>query len=89
MQIFTRHRQAEITDAHWLAEIETRAAGAVDKVHGTSWQTRRNGTRAYAGPFERLKRLPGYLTRACGLSAFGVAALATLVVVWVAPDWLG
>lgn len=86
VQILTRHRQAEITDAHWLAELETTGRGV--SVHGTAWQARRNSESAHAGIFEPLRHLPGYMTWAWGLSLFGVAALVTLVVVWIAPSWL-
>ena len=89
VQIFTRHRQAEITDAHWLAEFEARSSDGIDIVHGPTWQKRRNRESADAGAFEPLRYLPGFRTWAWGLSAFGVAAFLTLVVTWVAPQWLG
>ncbi|MDN4174073.1 hypothetical protein QWY28_14015 [Nocardioides sp. SOB77] len=88
VQIFTRHRQAEITDAQWLAEFEASSSDGIDIVHGTTWQARRNRQPADAGAFEPLRYLPGFRTWAWGLSTFGVAAFLTLVITWAAPHWL-
>lgn len=37
VQILTRHRQAEITDAHWLRDLEARA-DTQHRIHGPEWQ---------------------------------------------------
>lgn len=79
VQLLTRHRQAEITDAHLLRDMEA-TLPPLYQAHGPGWQARRQATPAYAGPFEPLRRLPGYYTWAVGLSGFGVAAAITLVV---------
>lgn len=85
VQLLTRHRQAEITDAHLLEEME-KGLPDLYRVHGPIWQARRNGTPAYAGVFEPLRFLPGFLLWALGLSAFGIAALITLMVCIIKPD---
>ncbi|GAA1745503.1 hypothetical protein [Nostocoides vanveenii] len=87
IQILTRHRQAEVTDAHWLADLE-RAGNPTLQVHGTEWRKRRNTTSPDAGVFNPFARLPGYFTWAAGMSLFGVASLLTLVIEWVRPDLL-
>lgn len=84
VQILTRHRQAEITDAHWLRDLEA-GADTQYRVHGPNWQQRRNATSPEVGPFSWFARLPGYYTWAVGLSLFGVASLVTLVLAWTWP----
>lgn len=88
VQLLTRHRQAEVTDAHWLRDME---AGLPDafRAHGPPWAERRNATPAYAGIFEPFRRLPGFFTWAIGLSLFGVAAVVTLVIAVVSPGTFG
>lgn len=79
IQLFTRQRQAEITDAHWLEEYEGRhklQPGA----HGLHWQKLREQTSPQAGLFNSLAKLRGYPTWAAGLSMFGIASLAVLVI---------
>lgn len=87
VQILTRHRQAEITDAHWLRDLE-KGAPHQYRVHGPGWQKRRNATSPEAGPFNWLANLTGYYTWAIGLSLFGVASLVTLFLAWVYPSTL-
>ncbi|MFL6137445.1 MAG: hypothetical protein ACJ74O_06560 [Frankiaceae bacterium] len=87
VQILTRHRQAEITDAHWLAEFES-ANGLSPQAHGPDWRRRRNATPADAWVFSPLARLPGFKTWALGLSIFGVAALVILIITVAAPQLL-
>lgn len=79
VQLMTRHRQAEITDAHWLWRYEeTHHSHHV--VHGPAWRQRRNQQDPEVWPiFRWLRRLPGFATWAIGLSLFGLVALATLV----------
>jgi hypothetical protein len=86
VQLLTRHRQAEITDAHILQSWEISAE--VVTVHGTAWRDRRKEESADAGLFNPLADFPGYKTWATGLSLFGLAALAVLLVTWVQPSWL-
>jgi hypothetical protein len=78
LQLFTRHRQSEITDAHWLERYETEKLG-VQPMHGIAWQRARNGTLPAAGFFSPLARLGGFRTWSVGLSLFGLASLAILV----------
>jgi hypothetical protein len=85
VQLLTRHRQAEITDAHLLRDMES-GLPTMYQVHGPIWQARRNATPAYAGIFEPLRRLPGYYLWAVGLSGFGVASFLILVVSIAIPD---
>ncbi|GAA1806620.1 hypothetical protein [Nostocoides veronense] len=85
VQLLTRHRQAEITDAHWLSDMEGGLPEGF-RAHGPTWAERRNQTPAYAGPFEPFRRLPGFFTWAVGLSLFGVAAVVTLIVAVVKPE---
>ncbi|MFT4263462.1 MAG: hypothetical protein QM572_08785 [Nocardioides sp.] len=86
VQAMTRHRQAEIVDAHWLEDLE--ATGPLPGAHGREWRRRRNETSAEAGVFDPLRHLPGYRTWAIALATFGLAALLTLVATWAAPGWL-
>ncbi|MGP3924768.1 hypothetical protein [Streptomyces sp. 8N616] len=82
LHLMARHRQAEITDAHWLADYERRRFG--DPVHGPMWAQRRNQT-----PTARwLTRYRGFSVWMTGLSAFGIAALTTLALALFAPDVL-
>ncbi|MER6612680.1 hypothetical protein [Streptomyces xantholiticus] len=81
--LMARHRQAEITDAHWLADYERRRFG--DPVHGPIWAQRRNQT-----PTARwLTRYRAFSVWMTGLSVFGIAALTTLALAMFAPDVLG
>lgn len=86
LHLFTRHRQAEITDAHWLEAIE--AGTAIPGAHGQALRRARALESGDAWIFSRLSRLPGYRTWSVGLSIFGVAAALILIVTWVAPSWL-
>jgi hypothetical protein len=88
VQLLTRHRQAEITDAHWLRDLEAKEPSQY-QVHGPHWKERRNGTSPAAGIFNWLARLPAYYTWAVGLSLFGTASLGTLIVAWAWPSLLG
>lgn len=50
VQLMTRHRQAEIADAHWLAEYEARYSPS-HVVHGPTWRARRDLQDPEAGIF--------------------------------------
>jgi len=79
VQLMTRHRQAEITDAHWLWHYE-KAHHSHHVVHGPDWRRRRNQQDPEVWlVFRWLRLLPGFATWAIGLSLFGLVALATLV----------
>jgi hypothetical protein len=77
LQLFTRHRQAEITDAHWLERYEMETLG-VPPAHGIAWRQVRNDTHPAAGVFSPLARLKGFRTWLFGLSLFGLASLLIL-----------
>ncbi|NUT47400.1 MAG: hypothetical protein HOV94_08835 [Saccharothrix sp.] len=87
LHLFTRHRQAEITDAHWLADYEDGRYGA-GQAHGPVWQKARNDTDPDAGWFSPLVRLVGFKTWAIGLSLFGLAATVILVMTIFWPHLL-
>jgi hypothetical protein len=87
IHLLTRHRQAEITDAHWLEAYEERH-NLQPGGHGRYWQELREGTSADAGLFTPLSRLRGYKTWAFGLSLFGVTALVVLVISIAWPQLL-
>jgi hypothetical protein len=61
LQLFTRHRQAEITDADWLERYETETLG-VPSAHGIAWRQARNTRIQAAGVFSSLARLGGFRT---------------------------
>jgi len=88
VQLLTKQRQAEIADAHWLARIEKSHGPSVGRAHGRRWAKRRARVSSDAGAFTGLQYLKGFQTWAWGLSLFGLAATANLVVTWMAPHWL-
>jgi hypothetical protein len=77
LQLFVRHRQSEITDAHWLEDRELAVLG--ESFHGRTWQESRNETDPSARPFSSLAALGGYRTWSIGLLLFGFASLVILV----------
>jgi hypothetical protein len=88
IHLMTRHRQAEITDATWLAEYEGKHYPPSLAAHGPPWQARRNATSADAWIFSRLARYPGYRVWASGLALFAVTATGILVLALIAPKVL-
>jgi hypothetical protein len=78
--LMARHRQAELTDAHWLEEFETRYFQGQETVHGADWQVRRDQIDMGQGFFGRIPLLPGYKTWIVGMLLFLVAASFVLVV---------
>ncbi len=86
--LMARHRQAEVTDSRWLENFESEWDEA-DRQHGPSWLDRRNEEKPGASVLDRIvPLLPGYITWQIGISLFGVAALAVIVITLVAPDIL-
>lgn len=83
LYLMARHRQAEITDAHWLADYEQRCFG--HQVHGPTWAQRRNQTPTVSW----LTRYRAFSVWMTGLSAFGIAALTTLMLALFTPTVLG
>lgn len=81
--LMARHRQAEITDAHWLRDYEQANYGDAS-AHGEAWQARRNTQSVDAGLIGRLvPLLPMFKTWVIGLVLFGAAAIAALIDAWL------
>ncbi|MFD4672487.1 hypothetical protein ACFWNN_22365 [Lentzea sp. NPDC058450] len=87
LHLFTRHRQAEITDSHWLRDYEREHYGD-SLAHGSVWRQRRERTRDAFGVFAVFERMPGFKTWSVGLSLFGAAALVILVLTIFWPQLL-
>jgi hypothetical protein len=88
--LMARHRQAELTDAHWLRDRELEMSkGDVDwVVHGEPWRERRDAVRPESGVFGRIPLLRGYRTWVVGLLLFLLAALVILVMAIFWPHQL-
>jgi hypothetical protein len=78
-QLMSRHRQAELTDAHWLEAYEQTRFGTT--FHGELWRNHRDtiSGRDVGGIFARV---PGYYTWMLGLAVFAIAALVAFFVAW-------
>lgn len=76
LHLLIRHRQAEVTDAHWLAAYEKEHFGRV--VHGPEWRDRRNAT-VIPGSLGGLARMPAFPVWQGALSLFGAVALVAFV----------
>jgi hypothetical protein len=82
--LMARHRQAELTDAHWLEAYDSHHFGhlsdpahPVDPVHGREFRRRRDAQTVDAGRLDKIiPMLPGFKTWIVGLAAFGVVAIA-------------
>lgn len=72
LHLLIRHRQAEVTDAHWLAAYEQQHFGTT--VHGPEWRDRRNAT-VISGRLGRLARIPAFPVWQAALSLFGIVGL--------------
>jgi hypothetical protein len=72
LHLLIRHRQTEVTDAHWLAAYEQQHFGIT--AHGPEWRNRRNATVIpdYLGA---LARIPAFPVWQAALSLFGVVGL--------------
>lgn len=89
--LMARHRQAEISDAHWLRDDEELVLDVDEdwRTHGEVWRNKRDVQGLDAGWIGRaVPLLPGFKTWVVGLALFGVAALVVLVLAVVAPDVL-
>ncbi|MFC5788932.1 hypothetical protein ACFPPE_03600 [Agromyces tardus] len=83
-----RHRQAELTDAHLLRDLEADFPEAL-RIHGEPWRKRRNETRIDAGLLDRVIPMwPMYKAWTYGLLFFGAAAIGVAVVAVAWPDLL-
>lgn len=90
MLLMARHRQADIADAEWLADLEASRKGEPELLaHGHPWRRRRDATDILAGtPLNLVKRWTVFVVWEVGLLIFGLAALAIIVLTIVAPDLL-
>jgi hypothetical protein len=87
MQLMASDRRAEVTDAHWLREIETQTGRL--PIHGESFRDRRNATDPdVTFPVRWLLRVRSFNVWMAGLAGFGLAALFVLVVTIARPEWL-
>lgn len=86
--LMARHRQAEVTDAHWLAAFEERLPAHLHN-HGPEWAARRDRVQLDHGWTEKVVPLVrGYPLWVAGLLIFGLAALGIILVTLFAPDLL-
>lgn len=83
LHLMARHRQAEVTDADWLADYERSHFG--DPVHGLVWAQRRNQTPTM--PW--LTKFRAFYVWVAGLVLFGIAALINFLFALFAPRMLG
>src|SRR5690606_25163086 len=89
MLLLARHRQADIADAHWLADLEARRHRATKEellAHGPTWRARRETTEIHP-LFNWMKNWRAFIIWQFGLLLFGLVAIAVIVVTFVAP-WL-
>ncbi len=82
MQLMSRHRQAEITDAHWQRAYEEANFGV--SFTGVPWQIERDKRVVGLG----LSRLPGYRTWMTGFALFALAAVSSFLIAVVDADAL-
>lgn len=89
--LMARHRQAEITDAQWLALHEGASFGVGQAPHGDEWRARRDvvgrnhlvridDRSITAAVARRAPLVPGYKTWIFGLALFLLASAALLVI---------
>ena len=83
--LMARHRQAELTDAHWLEDYEKQFFPNRETIHGEQWQARRDAVNMGPGLIGCVPLVPGYKTWIIGLSAFLFAGLTVLVVTFSRP----
>lgn len=81
--LMARHRQAELSDAHWLEDHEAAFPEAM-RVHGQNFIRRRR----HVHPKDRLyvPLIPGYKTWTAGLLLFALAAIFVIVLTWMDPS---
>jgi hypothetical protein len=85
------HRISEITDAHWLKEMERKDSTLpkLYRIHGPVLRKRRLRHTSEAGKLDSwVPRLKGYVTWIFGLALFGVGALVVIVVTIFWPSLL-
>jgi hypothetical protein len=80
LHLLIRHRQAELADAHWLADYEQRHFSTI--AHGPQWRDCRNAIRI-SGPLGRLAMLPAFPVWQAALGLFGGAAVVVFLAAFV------
>lgn len=89
MILMARHRQADVADGMWLADVEAmrkRPKGML--VHSEPWRERRNDVDIWPHtPINWAKRWAAFKIWEVGLSLFGVAAIGIILVTALWP-WL-
>lgn len=90
MILMARHRQADVADGRWLAELEREGRlGDSQIAHSQPWRDRRNATSIWAGsPLELLKRAPAFKIWQAGLFMFALAALVVIAITLFVPTLL-
>ncbi|MBU1587486.1 MAG: hypothetical protein KKH51_06010 [Actinobacteria bacterium] len=86
------HRIAEVTDSHWLERMERDDDDLPElyRIHGTAIRESRLREGTQAGKKDIwVPRLRGYITWIYGLGAFGLAAIAVIVITVLCPGILG
>ena len=84
MRLMSRHRQAEIADAHWLRDYEVGLGAA--PAHGPAWAERRNTIDAARKRWHRpFSSGSGYDDWMIGFGLFALAAVAIFVINLVSP----
>jgi hypothetical protein len=87
LQLMISDRRSEITDAHWIRDLEAHLFGEEKVVHGGVYKERRDRTDASLHfpwqPFLAVKSSDLWIW---GLTLFGLAALATFVLNLIRPS---
>jgi len=80
MHLMASDRRAEVTDAHWLRDIETQTGRL--GIHGAAFRDRRDATDPDVKfPVRWLLKARSLNVWMAGLAAFGLAALVVLTVI--------
>lgn len=88
--LMARHRQAALADQKWLEQYdEDHRPELVQQVHGQTFAKRRDEQPLEAGWMDAIIPIyPGFRTWVVGLSLFGMAAAAVLLVTLLIPSLL-
>lgn len=83
------HRKSELTDSHWLRDLERSELKEDLHVHGEVYRDRRDATSTDAGLADVfVPSVRAYRTWILGLSMFGLAAILIIVATLFAPNLL-
>lgn len=85
MQLMARHRQADVSDSHWLAHFERENLSEEHWIHGPPWKRQRDAFSA-GGP---LARFPySFVIWMTALGAFALGAILVIVLSLTGPSLL-